>query len=427
MRRPLILVASKSGTTVEPLSLTAYFREATGAPDEAFVAVTDPGTPLEVLARERGFRRTFLAPPDVGGRYAALSVFGLLPAALAGVDLAALAHGATEMARASGPNIEAARNPGLFLGALLAAARDEGRDKVTLIADPPFQSTLPWIEQLLAESTGKEGKGLYPVVGEPPAAARSYAPDRLLVYLRVDGDQDERVEEWVKAGIPVEILSLSAGARDVGAEFFRWEVATAIACHLIGVNAFDQPDVERAKEAARRILRGREADRTSRASAERHGGSGKEAPAAGEIAAALAELHAGDIFAVLAFVPRTPSVKRSLEGLRRRVRDRTGNATMLGFGPGYLHSTGQLIKGGPDRVVVLVVYAPSGKDVRIPGVDYSLEELFHAQALGDVDAMRALGRRVQFLMLDSVRQLPALTGAVRSQGKTPSKRTRGEE
>jgi hypothetical protein len=328
------------------------------------------------------------------------------------------------MARASGPNIEAARNPGLFLGALLAAARDEGRDKVTLIADPPFQSTLAWIEQLLAESTGKDGRGLYPIVGEPPAAARAYGPDRLMIYLRVEGDHDERVEEWVKAGIPVEILSLGAGARDVGAEFFRWEMATAIACHLMGVNAFDQPDVERAKEAARRALRARKTDPASRDSAGTPGRSNDESPAVGDIAAALAGLRKGDVFAVLAFAPRTSSAIRSLEGLRRRVRDLTGNATMLGFGPGYLHSTGQLIKGGPDRVVAVVVYAPSGKDVRIPGVEYTLGELFRAQARGDVEAMQTLGRRVHYLQLDSPRQLPALTRAIRSEGKTPSKRSR---
>jgi transaldolase/glucose-6-phosphate isomerase len=420
MRRPLIIVASKSGTTVEPLSLMAYFREAKDAPEEAFVAITDPGTPLEALAGERKFRRVFLAPPDVGGRYAALSVFGFLPAALAGVDLAALADGATEMARASGPNIEAARNPGLFLGALLAAARDEGRDKVTLIADPPFQSTLAWIEQLLAESTGKDGKGLYPIVGEPPAAARAYGPDRLMIYLRVEGDHDERVEEWVKAGIPVEILPLGAGARDVGAEFFRWEMATAITCHLMGVNAFDQPDVERAKEARRPCAQDGPGFTRLGSHARR---SNDESPGRGRSRRPCGTAE-GDVFAVLAFVPRTSSAMRSLEGLRRRVRDLSGNATMLGFGPGYLHSTGQLIKGGPDRVVAVVVHAPSGKDVKIPGVEYTLGELFHAQARGDVEAMQALGRRVHYLPLDSPRQLPALTRAIRSEGKTPSKRSR---
>ncbi|HMK08872.1 MAG TPA: bifunctional transaldolase/phosoglucose isomerase, partial [Anaerolineales bacterium] len=218
LRRPLFLVASKSGTTVEPLSLLAHFWEAHEARGEMFAAVTDPGTPLETLGRARGFRQVFLAPENVGGRYSALSHFGLVPAGLAGVDLADLAAGASTMAFESGPQTAAARNPGLFLGAVLAAAWQEGRDKVTLLADTVHEPLLPWIEQLVAESSGKEGKGLFPVVGEPPAPAARYGSDRLIVYLRSSGEHDPRVKRWTQAGIPVSVVSIGEGVRGVGAE-----------------------------------------------------------------------------------------------------------------------------------------------------------------------------------------------------------------
>ena len=422
--RPLFIVASKSGTTVEPLSLFGHFWE-THRGGESFVAVTDPGTPLEELARARGFRRIFSAPADVGGRYSALSVFGLLPAALAGTDLARLTEGAASMARHSGPNIEAARNPGLFLGALLAAAWQEGRDKVTLIADPPYESMLAWIEQLLAESTGKEGRGLFPIVGEPPAASQHYRADRLMVYLRVDGGQDDRVNRWVKAGIPVSIVSLGDGVRGLGAEFFRWELATAVACHRMGVNAFDQPDVERAKQAARKSLQGGMGGRRPHQDPTTPGPSGDRRDLDKAVASALAAMREGDVFVVLTFSPRTPATERALRSVRRHVRDRTGNATMIGFGPGYLHSTGQLFKGGPDRLVALVLHAPSGEDVPVPGTDYRLGDLFRAQALGDVEAMRALGRRVFFAALDSPRSMTHLTKAIDEIAKEAAKSSTG--
>jgi len=413
--RPLFIVASKSGTTIEPLSLLAHFWEKYGAAGESFVAVTDPGTPLEQRARARGFRRTFLAPTDVGGRYSALSVFGLLPAALAGTDLARLVEGAASMARRCGPNIDAARNPGVFLGALLAAAWQEGRDKVTLIADPPYESMLHWIEQLLAESSGKEGKGLYPVVGEPPATSRRYASDRLMVYFRVDGGHDDRVERWIKAGIPTSIVSMGEGVGGLGAEFFRWELAAAVACHRMGVNPFDQPDVERAKEAAREALAGGMGGRPTRhRESMAPGASADRGDLGSAVAAALADLRPGDAFVLLAFVPRTPAAERTLRSVRRTVRDRMGNATMVGFGPGYLHSTGQLFKGGPDRMVALVLHAGAAEDVVVPGAGYTLAELFRAQALGDVEAMHALGRRVTFVPLDSAQAMSELTKAVDS-------------
>jgi transaldolase/glucose-6-phosphate isomerase len=416
VKYPLFIVASKSGTTVEPQSLMEYFWAAQGGNGKTFAAITDPGSPLQSVAVGRGFRKVFLAPPDVGGRYSALSVFGMLPAALAGVDLAGLAAGASTMSRRSGPNIEAARSPGLFLGALLAAAWSESRDKVTLIADPPYESFLSWTEQLLAESSGKDGKGLYPIAGEPPTTPRHYGPDRMMIYLRADGGHDARVEQWIKAGIPVAILSLRDSIQDLGAEFFRWELATAIACHIIGVNAFDQPDVQRAKDAARRALKGQ--GREARKAA-----ASPSSPSQA-FAAALADLREGDALALLAFLPRTPAARRSLVGVRRRVRDRKGNATIVGFGPGYLHSTGQLFKGGPDRMVAVVLLASAGADLEVPGTGHTLRGLLRAQAEGDVEAMRALGRRVHFIPLTSARGLADLTKAASSRAKPTSKRSR---
>jgi hypothetical protein len=327
------------------------------------------------------------------------------------------------MARRCGPNVDAARNPGIFLGALLAAAWQEGRDKVTLIADPPYEPLLPWIEQLIAESTGKDGKGLYPIVGEPPAPSQRYRPDRLMVYLRVDGGHDERVKGWIKAGIPVSIVSPGDGIRGLGAEFFRWELATAIACHRMGVNAFDQPDVQRAKEAARKALQGRMGAQHHETVL--HGHSPDRGNLDEAVASALAALRDGDAFVVLAFVPQTPASERILRTVRRHVRDRMGNATMIGFGPGYLHSTGQLFKGGPDRLVALVLHAQAGEDVRVPGAGSTLAELLRSQAIGDVEAMRSLGRRVFFVALDSPRTISDLTKAVDAVTKDPRKTGRG--
>jgi transaldolase/glucose-6-phosphate isomerase len=417
--RPLFIVASKSGSTVEPLSLLEHFWEAQSRQGSAFVAITDPGSRLERLAAERGFRRIFRGPVDVGGRFSALSVFGVVPAGLAGVDLVALAEGASSMARRSGPNVDAARNPGVFLGAMLAAAQAEGRDKITFVADPPCESLLAWIEQLLAESTGKEGRGLFPVVGEPPAAAARYGADRVIVYLRAEGDHDDHVSKWVKAGLPTAIVSVGGGIEGIGAEFLRWEVATAVACHAMGVNAFDQPDVERAKEAARRALRPGPGRPGTGPETKRD-----ESIARGVARQAVESVHVGDAFVVVAFTPETASAVRSLGALRRQVRDRLGNATLVGFGPRYLHSTGQLFKGGPDGLVTLILYAPSGEEIEVPGAGFGLGELLRAQALGDFEAMRALGRRVFFVALDSPRQLADLGKAVAVAAEAAKKGTR---
>ena len=432
--RPLVLVSSKSGTTVEPLSLLEVFWKKVRHKGESFAAITDPATPLDALARGRRFRKTFLAPPDVGGRYSALSVFGLVPAALAGVDLQRLLADGAAMARQCAPDVEAARNPGLFLGALLAAAAQEGRDKVTLFADSENELFLGWVEQLLAESSGKDGKGLFPVVGEPPSAPARYGSDRLLVYLRSRGDLDAKVDRWVRSGIPVAVVSVDPDSTAIGAEFFRWEVATAVACHQLGVNAFDQPDVQRAKDAARSAL----ADRLPLREAVEGGrpwvlmGPADDASAGDDdlvqgLTSILTKLHAGDSFVLLAYLPQTPTTQRALARIRRQVLDRLGNATLLGFGPRYLHSTGQLFKGGPDRMVALLLRASPGTDVPVPGEAYTLGGLMSAQAIGDYEAMKSIGRRVYMLTLDSPRHLAELARSagpaaqLAGQQRTPGK------
>jgi len=419
--RPLVLVASKSGTTVEPLALFDTFWKKARRSGKSFVAITDPGTALESLARERGFRRTFQTPPDVGGRYSALSLFGLVPAGLAGVDLRRLLDGGADMARQCGPDIESARNPGLFLGALLAAAAQAGRDKITLFADPENESLLGWVEQLLAESSGKDGKGLFPIVGEPPAAPARYGSDRLLVYLRSEGSLDARVDRWVKAGVPVVIVTVEPEAAGLGAEFFRWEVAVAVTCHRLGINAFDQPDVQGAKDATRKAL----LDRPTQEGAAQdgmpwhlQGSADSPASKADDLveatASILSRLREGEALVLLAYLPQTPATERALQRIRRDIRDRLGNATMLGFGPRYLHSTGQLFKGGPDRTVLLVLRAPAGRDVPVPGQTYTLGGLMQAQALGDYEAMRSIGRRVYLLTLDSPRRASEIARSVGS-------------
>ncbi len=256
----LYVVSSKSGTTTEPLALLEYFWAAAQAAvgDDAgrhFAAVTDPGTSLQTLAEARRFRRVFSAPANVGGRYSALSVFGLLPAALLGADVDALLTGAADMARRCGPGVEAARNPGLHLGALLALAAERGRDKLTFLADDGLEPLEDWIEQLIAESSGKEGKGILPITGEPPGAVESYGSDRAFAYLRATGEHDVLVAVLARAGHPVAVIDVERGERGLGEEFFRWEFATAVACHRLGVNAFDQPDVQRAKDRTSELLK----------------------------------------------------------------------------------------------------------------------------------------------------------------------------
>ncbi|HET7009962.1 MAG TPA: bifunctional transaldolase/phosoglucose isomerase [Anaerolineales bacterium] len=423
----LVLVASKSGTTIEPMSLMEIFWErAQRAMGEAagtrFAAITDSGTPLEAQARRRGFSAVFTSPSDVGGRYAALTEFGLVPAGLMGVDLQALLEGGARMARASSPNAPSARNPGLFLGALLAAAASLGRDKLTFVADEDMQPLPAWIEQLIAESSGKDGKGLFPVAGEPPAGADAYGADRLMIYLRSTGEHDRRAQTWARQGVPVVVLQTGSQPEAVGAEFFRWEIATAAVCHALGVNAFDQPDVQRAKDQARAALRSRKRDSVPQGNvawsqqgievwAHHLFPDGTTLRAVWETV--LAQLTEREAVVLLSYLPERPTVEKPLVRLRRLIRDRTRAATMLGFGPRYLHSTGQLFKGGPDRLLAVYLIGPVSDTVVIPGDELPLGILQRAQAVGDFEAMHAAGRRAYAFVLSSPSELDVLEKALR--------------
>jgi transaldolase/glucose-6-phosphate isomerase len=372
----LYVVSSKSGGTLETTSLYAYFRGRDGDA-RSFAVITDPDTTLHELARSEGFAATFLNPPDVGGRYSALSLFGLVPAALIGADVDGMLASAAATAADCGPAVPPEENPGLVVGAALAELAAGGRDKLTFLSSPALAPFGDWVEQLVAESTGKSGKGVVPVVGEP--SLDRYGDDRVFVHLRLEDDAslDERVEELKGTGHPVVRLDV-AGPRDLGAQMFLWEFATAVAGAILGVNAFDQPDVEAAKGAARAVL------------------DAGEVPAWDEddVDALFEGAAPGDYAAFLAFAPRAAEGQEVLDLARSKAASSAGIATTSGFGPRYLHSTGQLHKGGPDSLRALVVLDPPEDDLAIPGRPYGFARLLRAQAAGDYEALRNAGKRV---------------------------------
>jgi len=411
----VFVVSSKSGTTVETRTLAAYFRER-AADRAAFVAVTDPGTPLAQAGMTTPFVRAFLNPADIGGRYSALSYFGLLPAALAGVDVRRLMERTAPMVRAC-RHEDPDRNPGAWLGAVLGAAAGAGRDKVTLLLSPALAGLGAWIEQLLAESTGKRGTGLLPVDGEPPGEPDTYGPDRLFVSIRQTADPEpagDRLARLAAAGHPVVRLTLEDPA-DLGAEFFRWEVATALAGFLMGINPFDEPNVQRSKDITNELLEAyrREGRLPEEPAALTRGGVSLSGAAGGTISAALADLLAAAVppqyVALLAFLPRSPEYDAVLQRMRDDIHRRRRVATTRGFGPRYLHSTGQLFKGGPPTGIFLVFTATPAADLPIPGEPYTFGTLLRAQALGDIQALRSAGRPVLRIHLaDPGRDLPAV-------------------
>lgn len=412
----LCLVSSKSGTTLEVAAFEKYFHHwvagARGAEaGSAFVAITDPGTPLERLARARGYRRVFLNPPDIGGRYSALSLFGLVPAALLGIDPNVLLDGArAELARLRGAAQEV---PGLRLGAFLGELACHGVDKVTLVYGRELAPLGAWIEQLLAESTGKEGRGLIPIAGEPLGPPEVYGRDRVFVGADLGGPEaegEERLARLKAAGHPV--LRWVLPSRDaLGAEFMRWEIATAAAGAVLGVDPFDEPNVTEAKQATQAVLERFLAQGSfpaTSALAER--GALKAytpSPTAAALrsrvadagdplawATALASLAApGDYFAVLAYLHRTPARLERLERLRLAARDATRLAATLGFGPRFLHSTGQLHKGGPNSGIFLQLTCDE-PELEIPGERYGFGALRRAQAAGDYEVLERRGRRL---------------------------------
>jgi transaldolase/glucose-6-phosphate isomerase len=405
-QRTLFCVSSKSGTTTEPNAYHAAMSEIAPALD--FVAITDPDTPLAELARAQEFRAIVDAPPDVGGRYSALTVFGLVPAALNGVDLDRLLDRARAMADAC-RRPEAQANPGLALGAAIGEAALAGRDKLTILTSPRLAAFGDWAEQLIAESTGKADRGIIPVVGEPIGGADEYGDDRYFIFLTLADDPHPELgrlaAELMERGHAGQHIELTEPI-DVGAEFVRWEVATAAAGIVLGIDPFDQPNVQESKDATRELL---EAYRSKgslpapmpivsepgiavSADADALG----EAPVSvdGAVSQLIGLTQGGrDYFAILAYLPPDAAIEQRLQQLRRRIRELTGAATTLGFGPRFLHSTGQLHKGGPGSGVFLQLTADPSKDLPIPGWEESFGTLIAAQALGDLASLQRRGRR----------------------------------
>jgi len=398
-RRSFFLVSSKSGTTTEPLAFYRYFWEAVRAsgdpPGRHFGAITDPGTPLEKLAREQGFRAVFRSLSTVGGRYSALTHFGLVPAAVLGADVPDLLDRATTMSAACAPSTSAEENPGLALGAVLGELAIHGRDKLTFYASRGFGPFPVWAEQLVAESTGKIGKGIVPVVDEPQVGPEHYGADRLFVEIQQNGDEDALLTAHTKrlerAGHPVvRIHVIDLG--DLGQEFFRWELAVASAGIILGIDPYDQPDVEFAKELARQAM--------SHPS-DQEGGAGvttvrtsdaQETPL--RLREWMRTCQARDYVGIQAYLPPTPETMAALQGIRRQLLERLNVATTLGFGPRFLHSTGQLHKGGPNSGLFLQIVDTPEQDLEVPGAGYTFGQLIRAQALGDYQALRQHQRRV---------------------------------
>jgi transaldolase / glucose-6-phosphate isomerase len=393
--KSLFVVSSKSGTTTEMLSFfyTFWERVTRALPAGAdagrhFVAITDPGTPLEKLAHERRFRDVFSTPPEVGGRYSAFTHFGLVPAALAGADVRGLLERGRAMAKACGPTVAAAESPGLRLGAALGELTLAGRDKVTLLTSPAIGSFPDWLEQLIAESTGKVGRGIVPVV-EPLGTPAIYGADRFFVALVVEGDSslDAPLAALAAAGHPVARIHLDAPL-DLGREIFRWEIAVAAASAVIGVQPFNQPDVQLAKQLAGEAMK-----------AATEGTAPQSAPGAAPgdgaaLAAWLLGAGAGTYLGVQAYLAPSAETSAALHEIQRLLRARTRFATTLGYGPRFLHSTGQLHKGGPASGRFLQLVDPAADDLAVPETAYTFGTLIRAQADGDRQALEQRGRKV---------------------------------
>ncbi len=401
VRKTVFIVASKSGTTLETLSHYRHFWQQAGQNGKQFIAITDPGTSLAEEASRRGFRRSFLNPPDIGGRYSALSYFGLVPAALGGVDLSGLLDRTATMMQACSPSVPVGENPGAWLGAVFAEAATVGRDKITIVAPSPVQSFGVWAEQLIAESTGKEGKGLVPIADEALGPPQVYGNDRLFVRLALPGDDEPpALAALAKAGHPVVTLHLSDPLA-IGAEFFRWEYAIAVAGTILGINVFDQPNVQEAKDLTKKVLS--EGNPPTVGEGIRWAGqAGATLEAA--IQALLGQVRAGDYVALLAFIAPSGEHDRALNAIRLAIRDTYRVATTVGYGPRYLHSTGQLHKGGPNTGVFLQLVGDDPDDLPIPGEKFTFGVLEQAQALGDFQALRNHGRRVLRVQVRDVAQ-----------------------
>ncbi|OGP12820.1 MAG: transaldolase [Deltaproteobacteria bacterium GWA2_54_12] len=439
LERTLFIVSSKSGSTIEPLSLFEYFHEELGRIKGAesgrnFIAITDPGTPLEGFSKKYRFRKLFINPKDVGGRFSALSYFGLVPAALTGIDIGRLLEHASRVEAMLQPCVSVSENPVLMLGAALGKLGLKGRDKLTFFISKEIESFGMWIEQLIAESTGKEGKGLVPIAGEPLGAPGSYGNDRVFISItlgREDKALADALHALAMAGHPVIELRLR-DIYELGGEFLRWEVATAVAGQILGINPFDQPDVELAKKlAVSRLgqIGAEEGLKPPGVAMEGNGFSvylGRTAfgrmslkdhgPAEG-IREFLKLIGKGDYVGVMAYYdPSDPALAKRFSEMRKLLRDSTGVPTQFGYGPRYLHSTGQLHKGRPDCGVFIIFCHQAREDFKVPGSRFSFSQLELSQAYGDMEALDSKGSRVALVVMKdpSIEALKEFEGAALS-------------
>jgi transaldolase / glucose-6-phosphate isomerase len=420
LAKTIFIVSSKSGSTLEPNIFKQYFFErvtqAVGAAEagKRFIAVTDPGSNMQKVAEAAGFRHVFFGLPSIGGRYSALSDFGAIPGSIQGIDIGKFFSRTDKMVRACGASVPADQNPGVILGAILGTLAKSGRDKVTIFTSPGISDLGAWLEQLLAESTGKEGHGIIPVDREHVGAPGVYGNDRLFAYLRLESDadakQDAAVAALEKAGQPV-VRIVVPDIYDLGQEFFRWEIATAVAGSVIGINTFNQPDVEASKIETRKLTEAYEksgslppespvlqdggiklfTDQKNAAALKQ--AAGADATLAGYLRAHLNRLHAGDYFAVLGYIQMNDAHESQLQSIRHAVRDKRRVATCLGFGPRFLHSTGQAYKGGPNSGVFLQITCDDVADLSVPGQKYTFGIVKAAQARGDFQVLAERNRR----------------------------------
>ncbi|NOT57814.1 MAG: bifunctional transaldolase/phosoglucose isomerase [Deltaproteobacteria bacterium] len=417
----LFIVASKSGSTLEPNIFKQYFfervRRTVGAHEagQRFVAITDPGSKMQQVAESDGFRRIFFGVPSIGGRYSALSSFGMVPAAVMGLDVRRFLDRTAKMVKVCGPESSLEDNPGVVLGTILGVAAHAGRDKMTVLASPRIADLGTWLEQLVAESTGKDGKGIIPVDREPLGSLATYGTDRLFVYVRFapapDVDQDAFVAALERAGQPVVRIVVN-DVYDLGQEFFRWEIATAVAGAILGINPFNQPDVEASKVETRQLTTAYEQTGALPAEAPLYEGQeialftdDKNAAAlraslsgapslASYLRAHLQRIHAGDYCALLAYLEMDEVHLALLQAMRRHIRDHKQVATCVGFGPRFLHSTGQAYKGGPNSGVFLQITCDDAIELPVAGQRYTFGVVKAAQARGDFQVLADRQRRV---------------------------------
>ncbi len=413
-RNTLFIFASKSGTTIEPNAMFKYFwplvQKGVDDPGHHFIAITDPGSPLETLAKEKGFLKVFLNPPDIGGRYSALSYFGLVPAALLGLDLDKMLDRAEEMIKNCSPDVPWSENPGCILGEYLGEFGAQSRDKLSILADEPVKDFGLWLEQLIAESSGKDTRGIVPIIGESTGIPGFYGVERIFVYLRLketpkEESLDAFVRELIEAELPVHVIKLD-DPYSLAGQFFLWEMATALACHFMGVNAFDEPDVRLAKEKTSEVL----------SVYKKEGKMPIEfwidpqsqinfrpnkllSPSMKGLARTIRDLFAilpsWGYVGFLPYLPYEKHVEETIGQMRHLIRQERGCATTLGFGPRYLHSTGQIHKGGPISAAFFIFTRRKKRDFPvIPDFDVSFWHIQFAQAVGDFEALSSSGKRV---------------------------------